>query len=366
MRYRSLGNSGTAVSELCLGTMTFGNETDEAGAHEQLDRYVEAGGNLVDTADVYTHGVSEEIIGRWLADRPSDITDRVVLATKGRFPFEAGPNNGGSSARHLTRAIDASLERLGLDSVDLYQVHAWDPRTPLEETLRTLDGFVRSGRTRYYGFSNYTGWQLTKAVGAGPRAGSGGAGDAPAAVQPDRPRDRVGGRPRGAGRRPRPAAVEPARRRLADRQVPARPATHRRHPPRRRPGSWHGGLRPARHRADVGHHRSGPADRRGARHLDGDGRAGLGHRPARASPRRSSVRAPSSSSRTTCPRSRCASTTTSARPSTRRATCTPPTTRTARWASTSATATWRPASSSLPWASWATSSQASQVSMRDA
>jgi aryl-alcohol dehydrogenase-like predicted oxidoreductase len=164
MRYRSLGNSGTAVSELCLGTMTFGNETDEAGAHEQLDRYVEAGGNLVDTADVYTHGVSEQIIGRWLADRPSDVTDQVVLATKGRFPFEPGPNAGGASARHLTRAIDASLERLGLDSVDLYQVHAWDPQTPLEETLRTLDGFVRSGRTRYYGFSNYTGWQLTKAV----------------------------------------------------------------------------------------------------------------------------------------------------------------------------------------------------------
>ncbi len=180
MRYRSLGNSGTAVSELCLGTMTFGNETDEAGAHEQLDRYVEAGGNLVDTADVYTHGVSEEIIGRWLADRPSDVTDRVVLATKGRFPFEAGPNNGGSSARHLTRAIDASLERLGLDSVDLYQVHAWDPRTPLEETLRTLDGFVRSGRTRYYGFSNYTGWQLTKAVGLARELGLA----APVTLQP--------------------------------------------------------------------------------------------------------------------------------------------------------------------------------------
>ena len=180
MRYRSLGNSGTAVSELCLGTMTFGNETDEAGAHQQLDRYVEAGGNLVDTADVYTHGVSEEIIGRWLADRPRDVTDGVVLATKGRFPFAPGPNAGGASARHLTRAIDASLERLGLDSVDLYQVHAWDPRTPLEETLRTLDGFVRSGRTRHYGFSNYTGWQLTKAVGLARELGLA----APVTLQP--------------------------------------------------------------------------------------------------------------------------------------------------------------------------------------
>ena len=104
----------------------------------------------------------------------------MVLATKGRFPFEAGPNNGGSSARHLTRAIDASLERLGVDSVDLYQVHAWDPRTPLEETLRTLDGFVRSGRTRYYGFSNYTGWQLTKAVGLARELGLA----APVTLQP--------------------------------------------------------------------------------------------------------------------------------------------------------------------------------------
>ena len=124
--------------------------------------------------------MSEEIIGRWLADRPSDISDRVVLATKGRFPFEAGPNDGGSSARHLTRAIDASLERLGVDSVDLYQVHAWDPRTPLEETLRTLDGFVRSGRTRYYGFSNFTGWQLTKAVGLARELGLA----APVTLQP--------------------------------------------------------------------------------------------------------------------------------------------------------------------------------------
>src|ERR1700759_1383567 len=118
MRYRNLGNSGCAVSELCLGTMTFGDETDEAGSHAQLDRFVEAGGTFVDTADVYSKGVSEEIVGRWLADRPRDVTDRVVIATKGRFPFEPVPNAGGSSARHLTRAIDASLERLGTDGVD--------------------------------------------------------------------------------------------------------------------------------------------------------------------------------------------------------------------------------------------------------
>jgi aryl-alcohol dehydrogenase-like predicted oxidoreductase len=164
MRYRTLGNSGCAVSELCLGTMTFGAETDEAGAHAQLDRFLEAGGNLVDTADVYSAGVSEEIIGRWLAARPAEVTDPVVLATKGRFPMGQDPNDAGLSARHLTRALEASLLRLGVDSVDLYQVHSWDPVTPLAETLRTLDGFVRAGKIRYYGFSNFSGWQLTKAV----------------------------------------------------------------------------------------------------------------------------------------------------------------------------------------------------------
>jgi len=164
MEYRTLGRSGCAVSNLCLGTMTFGSETDEQGSHQQLDRFVEAGGTLVDTADVYSAGRSEEIIGRWFASRPAEITEPVVLATKGRFPLDDTPNGAGLSARHLTRAIDASLRRLGLDAVDLYQVHAFDPWTPLEETLRTLDGFVRAGKIRYYGFSNFTGWQLTKAV----------------------------------------------------------------------------------------------------------------------------------------------------------------------------------------------------------
>ena len=144
--------------------MTFGNETDEPGAHAQLDQFVEAGGTLVDTADVYSAGVSEQIIGRWYADRPADLTEGVVLATKGRFRMGADPNALGLSTRHLTRALDASLRRLGLDRIDLYQVHAYDPHTPLEETLRTLDGFIRAGKINYYGLSNFTGWQLTKAV----------------------------------------------------------------------------------------------------------------------------------------------------------------------------------------------------------
>ena len=164
MDYRTLGRSGCAVSSVCLGTMTFGTETGQAAAHQQLDQFIDAGGTLVDTADVYSRGASEEIIGRWFASRPAQVTERVVLATKGRFPLGGAPNDAGLSAVHLTRALDASLRRLGRDAVDLYQVHAYDPLTPLEETLRTLDGFVRSGKIRYYGLSNFTGWQLTKTV----------------------------------------------------------------------------------------------------------------------------------------------------------------------------------------------------------
>ena len=164
MDYRTLGRSGCAVSNLALGTMTFGVETAERGAHEQLDLCLEAGGTIVDTADVYGGGESERIIGSWLADRPADLTGRVVLATKGRFPTADDPNGAGLSVRHLTRALDASLARLGVDRVDLYQAHAYDPVTPLEETLRTMDGFVRAGKAAYWGLSNFTGWQLTKLV----------------------------------------------------------------------------------------------------------------------------------------------------------------------------------------------------------
>ena len=164
MDYRTLGRSGCAVSTLTLGTMTFGNETDEAGSHEQLDTFMEAGGNLVDTADVYTAGVSEEIIGRWLAKQPPSVRDQLVVATKARFPMGKGPNDAGLSRRHLRYALEASLRRLGVDSIDLYQVHAFDPRTPLEETLRFLDDAVTAGRISYVGLSNYTGWQVQKIV----------------------------------------------------------------------------------------------------------------------------------------------------------------------------------------------------------
>jgi aryl-alcohol dehydrogenase-like predicted oxidoreductase len=163
MEYRTLGSTGTVVSALGLGTMTFGAESDEKIAHEQLDRFVEQGGNFVDTADVYAHGESEAIIGRWLGSR-SGARDRVVVATKGRFARGEGPNEVGLSRVSLTQALEASLRRLGVDRIDLYQAHAWDPLTPIEETLRFFDDAVRAGKIHYIGVSNFIGWQLQKAT----------------------------------------------------------------------------------------------------------------------------------------------------------------------------------------------------------
>jgi aryl-alcohol dehydrogenase-like predicted oxidoreductase len=163
MEFRRLGSTGTIVSAQCLGTMTFGSESDEQSAHAQLDLFVECGGNFVDTADVYSGGRSEEIIGRWLAARPG-MRDGLVIATKGRFPMADRPNDAGLSRMYLGRALDASLRRLGVDAVDLYQAHAWDPLTPLDETLGFFDDAVRSGKVRYVGVSNFVGWQLQKAA----------------------------------------------------------------------------------------------------------------------------------------------------------------------------------------------------------
>ncbi|MFL6675804.1 MAG: aldo/keto reductase [Massilia sp.] len=160
MKYRKLGNTGTAVSSLALGTMYFGGETPQEEAFAILDGFVEAGGNLIDTADIYVGNASEQIIGRWLAARPGDITERIVLATKGRFGIGQDVNGSGLSRRHLHRALDASLQRLGVDTIDLYQLHAWDPHAPVEETLTFLDDAVRAGKIHYVGLSNYTGWQL--------------------------------------------------------------------------------------------------------------------------------------------------------------------------------------------------------------
>ena len=246
MEYRTLGRSGCSVSTLALGTMTFGAETDEESAHAQLDRFVEAGGTLIDTADVYTAGVSEEIVGRWLAARPADVTDRVVLATKGRFPMGAAPNDAGLSRRHLDRALDASLRRLGVDCIDLYQVHAWDPLTPVEETLRFLDDAVRAGQdplrrpVQLHRLAAPEGRRHRRLPRAGPP------GHAPAAVQPAGARDRVGDRPGLRSRGPGPAAVvSPLGGGWLTGKYRRDELPDRRHPARREPGPRRRGLRPA-------------------------------------------------------------------------------------------------------------------------
>jgi aryl-alcohol dehydrogenase-like predicted oxidoreductase len=172
MKYTKLGSSGTVVSKIALGTMYFGAETSEEDAFAILDGFLEAGGTFIDTANVYVGSVAEQIIGRWLAARPSEITDRVVLATKGRSRMGPGVNDVGLSRRHLHRALNASLRRLGVETVDLYQLHASDMETPMEETLAFLDDAVCGGKIHYVGLSNFTGWELqlfvstAKAMGA--------------------------------------------------------------------------------------------------------------------------------------------------------------------------------------------------------
>jgi len=161
MDFRYLGKTGLRVSELCLGTMTLGRETSEEDSYKILDRYASVGGNFLDTADVYTRGRSEDIVGTWLQ---SQNRDDYVVATKVRFPMGEGPNDVGLSRKHIMAGVKESLRRLKTDYIDLYQVHAWDPRTPLEETLSTLNDLVREGLVRYIGASNFKGWQLQKAI----------------------------------------------------------------------------------------------------------------------------------------------------------------------------------------------------------
>jgi len=163
MQYRILGRSGLKVSELCLGTMTFGRETPEAESVAMLDAFVAAGGNFIDTADVYSHGGSEDILGRWL-NAPGRQRDDFVVATKVRYPMGETPNATGLSRKHILSGITASLRRLQTDYIDLYQIHGWDPLTPIEETLRTLDDLVRRGLVRQIGVSNVTGAQLQHAL----------------------------------------------------------------------------------------------------------------------------------------------------------------------------------------------------------
>ncbi|HEY0542494.1 MAG TPA: aldo/keto reductase [Actinoallomurus sp.] len=175
MEYRQLGRSGLRVSSLTMGTMTFGGQgdfanvgtTDTDEARRQVDLCLDAGINLIDTADVYSNGRSEEIVGEVIKGRRDD----VLLATKVRMPMGPGPNDAGLSRHHIVEGCEASLRRLGTDHIDLYQVHEWDGVTPLEETLEALDSLVASGKVRYVGASNYTGWQLMKALGTSDRLG---------------------------------------------------------------------------------------------------------------------------------------------------------------------------------------------------
>ncbi|EXX89819.1 dehydratase [Paenibacillus darwinianus] len=160
MEYRLLGRSGLAVSELCLGTMTFGNTTSEQDSVSMIHRFMEDGGNFLDTADVYVSGRSEEIVGKAIKGRRSE----VVLATKVRFATANHPNGAGVSRKHIMDGVEASLRRLQTDYIDLYQMHVWDHATPIEETLRTLDDLVSSGKVRYIGCSNYLAWQLMKSL----------------------------------------------------------------------------------------------------------------------------------------------------------------------------------------------------------
>lgn len=178
MRYNRLGNSGLVVSELCLGAMTFGNapsaffqhDLDQAGSTALVKQALDAGVNFIDTANVYSVGQSEVFTGQALRDL-GVARDRVVIATKGMGPMGTGPNDGGYGRYHLLNQIDASLARLGLDHVDLYQIHGWDPHTPMEEGLRALEDIVRSGRARYVGVSNWAAWQIAKALGIAERRG---------------------------------------------------------------------------------------------------------------------------------------------------------------------------------------------------
>lgn len=176
MNYRKLGRTGLKVSELCLGTMQFGWTADEAISFAVMDAFVEAGGNFIDTADVYSRwapgnpgGVSEEIIGRWMQARGN--RGQIVVATKGRGRMWDGPNGEGLSRAHLLRACEDSLRRLGTDYIDLYQTHFFDADTAIDETMRALDDLVRAGKVRYVGASNYPAWRLTKALWASDKLG---------------------------------------------------------------------------------------------------------------------------------------------------------------------------------------------------
>lgn len=170
MDYRFLGSTGLKVSAACMGTMTFAREIGEEESARILDRFADAGGNFIDTADnIYSNGGSEEIVGRWLKKQGN--RDRFVVATKVAFPTGPAPTQVGLTRKHVLEAVEASLRRLQVDYIDLYQCHWWDSKTPIEETLNALGSLISAGKVRYLGVSNFTGWQLATALAAGRAAG---------------------------------------------------------------------------------------------------------------------------------------------------------------------------------------------------
>ncbi len=162
MDYRFLGRTGLKVSQLCMGTQTFGWGADEPAAHRMASMFVDAGGNFLDTSNIYNEGQSETMLGNWLSQQPD--RSRLVIASKVFFPVGDGPNDTGLSRKHILTQVEASLRRLKTDYIDLYQMHCWDASTPLDETLRALDDLVRAGKVRYIGASNYTPSQLMRAI----------------------------------------------------------------------------------------------------------------------------------------------------------------------------------------------------------
>jgi aryl-alcohol dehydrogenase-like predicted oxidoreductase len=167
MQYRQLGRTGIRVSPVCLGTMMFGSQTTEADSIRIIHRALDGGVNFIDTADVYNAGESERIVGKALAGR----RDQVIVATKGRQKTGEGPNDIGASRRHLLDAVDASLKRLGTDTIDVYYTHAPDYATPIDETLRAMDDMVRTGRVHYIACSNFRAWRLVEALWTSERLG---------------------------------------------------------------------------------------------------------------------------------------------------------------------------------------------------
>ena len=236
MEYRLLGRSGLKVSTITMGTMTFGNrqkigDTDQKGAQRQIDLCLDAGVNLIDTANAYTRGVSEEIIGEAMDKKR---WKKALIATKVRFPMGDGPNDNGLSRWHIIQQCEGSLKRLKTDVIDLYQVHQWDGSTPLEETMEALDTLVKQGKVRYVGCSNYSGWHIMKALGVAEKHNYQRFVSQQIHYTLHCPRGRVRTRadqPRPGSRHPRLVAD---RGRAAQRQIPPRQAGAGGHAPHRR------------------------------------------------------------------------------------------------------------------------------------